>query len=330
MVVVVLLAALIGLATLIIGLVGSSPGWVLGSVLTTAAALVGVVILLLVDGRRRSDAARFGGAAAPVLTPGDGAAVADIPEGAGPAGGDRSSAADMVAPSAAGPGPVDENAAAGSPGGSGDTGLEAPVVGGPLPVGAEPEAVEPGVAAEPEAVEAAVAPEPEAVEPAVGGGSETATDGGSDTGPGAVGGSPAVPIVGYNELRLAEILARLPALEPGMLEAVHRYESRNRGRRTILARIAELSGDPVAADPAGPAGGPVAGEMAEEEGGQTYAAETSDGPIPGYERLRVVEILAALPALGPSELRAVAEREGAGAGRSIILARIAQLSPPED
>jgi len=48
-----------------------------------------------------------------------------------------------------------------------------------------------------------------------------------------------LPIPGYDTLSASQVVPRLDALLPGELEAVRAYESANRGRRTILNRIAQ-------------------------------------------------------------------------------------------
>jgi len=61
----------------------------------------------------------------------------------------------------------------------------------------------------------------------------------------ASGPPPAVidlAIHGYDELAASQVVPRLDGLEPPELEAVRNYEVSNRGRRTILGRIAQLQG----------------------------------------------------------------------------------------
>ena len=48
-------------------------------------------------------------------------------------------------------------------------------------------------------------------------------------------------IPGYDTLAASQVVQRLGSLDPAELEAVRRYESGTRGRRTILHRIAQLS-----------------------------------------------------------------------------------------
>ena len=48
-------------------------------------------------------------------------------------------------------------------------------------------------------------------------------------------------IPGYDTLAASQVVQRLASLRPDELEAVRRYEAANRGRRTILHRIAQLS-----------------------------------------------------------------------------------------
>ncbi len=51
----------------------------------------------------------------------------------------------------------------------------------------------------------------------------------------------ALPIPGYDTLAASQVVQRLGSLTPDELEAVRRYEVANRGRRTVLHRIAQLS-----------------------------------------------------------------------------------------
>ena len=50
-------------------------------------------------------------------------------------------------------------------------------------------------------------------------------------------------IPGYDSLSASQVVQRLAGLSPGELAAVGRYETATRGRRTILARVAQLQGD---------------------------------------------------------------------------------------
>jgi hypothetical protein len=47
-------------------------------------------------------------------------------------------------------------------------------------------------------------------------------------------------IPGYDSLSASQVVQRLPSLSPAELAAVGAYEASTRGRRTILARIAQL------------------------------------------------------------------------------------------
>jgi hypothetical protein len=49
-----------------------------------------------------------------------------------------------------------------------------------------------------------------------------------------------LPIAAYDSLAASQVVARLDALSPDELEAVHGYERAHRGRRTILGKIAQL------------------------------------------------------------------------------------------
>lgn len=50
----------------------------------------------------------------------------------------------------------------------------------------------------------------------------------------------ALPIDRYDELPAASIMALLEGLRPGQLRAIDAHERANRGRRTVLTRIAQL------------------------------------------------------------------------------------------
>lgn len=56
----------------------------------------------------------------------------------------------------------------------------------------------------------------------------------------AVGDAPAaglLPIEDYEELTAAQVVARLPDLDPAQLRAVRRHESRNANRKTVLTAV---------------------------------------------------------------------------------------------
>jgi hypothetical protein len=63
---------------------------------------------------------------------------------------------------------------------------------------------------------------------------------------GANNGDPArsagLPIPGYDALSASQVVERLVGLAPDELEAVHRYETSHRRRRTILGKIEQLAG----------------------------------------------------------------------------------------
>jgi hypothetical protein len=51
-----------------------------------------------------------------------------------------------------------------------------------------------------------------------------------------------LPIADYDSLAASQVIPRLEGLEPAELEAVRRYETQHRGRKTILGKIAQLQG----------------------------------------------------------------------------------------
>lgn len=60
---------------------------------------------------------------------------------------------------------------------------------------------------------------------------------------GAVSDAPGaddLPISGYESLAAIHVVERLGSLTPAELELIERFEAAHRGRRTILARVAQL------------------------------------------------------------------------------------------
>jgi hypothetical protein len=53
--------------------------------------------------------------------------------------------------------------------------------------------------------------------------------------------SPALSIPDYDELSASQVVQRLPGLSADELEAIRAYETRGRGRRTILGKIDQLA-----------------------------------------------------------------------------------------
>ena len=53
-------------------------------------------------------------------------------------------------------------------------------------------------------------------------------------------GAPDLAIEEYESLAASQVVARLPSLTPTELEAVRRFETDHRGRRTVLGRIDQL------------------------------------------------------------------------------------------
>jgi len=51
-----------------------------------------------------------------------------------------------------------------------------------------------------------------------------------------------LPIADYDSLAASQVIPRLEGLEAAELEAVRRYETQHRGRKTILGKIAQLQG----------------------------------------------------------------------------------------
>ena len=52
-----------------------------------------------------------------------------------------------------------------------------------------------------------------------------------------------LPIADYDSLAASQVIPRLEGLDPAGVEAVRSYELAHRGRKTILGKIAQLSGE---------------------------------------------------------------------------------------
>jgi len=130
--------------------------------------------------------------------------------------------------------------------------------------------------------------------------------------------SGAVPIAGYDSLKVNEILPKLASLSFDELEDLAEYEEANKNRTTILAqidrRLDELEG--ATADAA-----PMAEAAAEaiEDVGEPVVTADAGFPIPGYDALAEAQVIAALADLDADALEAVADREEAGMNRDAVL-----------
>jgi hypothetical protein len=118
-----------------------------------------------------------------------------------------------------------------------------------------------------------------------------------------------VPIEGYDELRVDEILPLLQELDGNGLDTVRVHETAREARSSILGRIDLLIESERTAGP---------------------RAEVLSFPIPNYDELRVVDILPLLVDLDMEALDAVAAREEAGARRTTVLSRTARLRQRAD
>jgi hypothetical protein len=162
------------------------------------------------------------------------------------------------------------------------------------------------------------------------------------------------PIADYDDLKVSEIIPLLPELYSDELDVVEERERSGKARVSILGRIAELretgtradeelaaeeGGDdaptaavePTLADAplleeevaAEPAPEPDAGEWrADDVDAWEAPAAVSGLPIPGYDDLKVAEILPLLSDLGIDDLHEIRRHEEAGAGRKTILTAI--------
>ena len=117
-----------------------------------------------------------------------------------------------------------------------------------------------------------------------------------------------LPIEGYNELRVDEILPLLQELDADRLDVVRPMRPRGKSRPSILARIDLLTASEEAVAP----------------------ATEPPFPIANYDQLRVVDIVPLLAALDAEALDAVLAREEAGAGRTTLISRIGRLRKRAD
>ena len=139
----------------------------------------------------------------------------------------------------------------------------------------------------------------------------------------------ALPIAGYDTLRVNEILPALESLDLDQLEAVAQHEEANKNRTTVLNRIDDRMDELEAQESTGaPADDLDDVEAAAVESiadvgepvGATAGAASSDGfPIPDYDDLDEDELIARFEDLDADALEAVADREEAGQNRDAVL-----------
>ncbi len=141
---------------------------------------------------------------------------------------------------AGGPGPVS--------GGPAPAGGQGPLSGGPAPAGGPgpvsegpgaPGPGRPATSARAARGSARTGPARTGVAGA-GPGLSGAATGGRPAGEAGAPASRELAIPGYDSLSASQVVQRLASLSPAELDAVRRYEAANRGRRTILARVAQL------------------------------------------------------------------------------------------
>jgi hypothetical protein len=117
-----------------------------------------------------------------------------------------------------------------------------------------------------------------------------------------------LPIEGYDELRVDEILPLLQELDADRLDVVRAHEASRESRPSIMARIDLLTASEEAVTP----------------------ATEPPFPIADYDQLRVVDIVPLLAGLDAEALDAVLAREEAGAGRTTVISRIGRLRKRAD
>ncbi|MDQ3107639.1 MAG: hypothetical protein M3Q68_07540, partial [Actinomycetota bacterium] len=153
----------------------------------------------------------------------------------------------------------------------------------------------------------------------------------------AAGAPGALPIDGYDALRVNEILPRLVGLDLDELEEVAQHEEARKNRTTVLNRIDQLMDELEAAgsEDATPAvtddvveeavaaieemGEPVVA-MAESAPASPSESSSDDGfPIAGYDDLTETDLIPMFDDLDADQLEAVADREEAGQNRDGVL-----------
>jgi hypothetical protein len=141
-----------------------------------------------------------------------------------------------------------------------------------------------------------------------------------------------LPIAGYDELRVNEILPKLDDLDLDQLELVAQHEEDNKNRTTVLNRIDQLM-DELEAEEA-ETGAPAVVATADRAAIDDAAAATietvgepvvavaggdDDFPIDDYDSLSEDEVIELLEDLDADELETVADREEAGRNRDAVL-----------
>ncbi|HZQ28869.1 MAG TPA: hypothetical protein VFA94_14325 [Acidimicrobiales bacterium] len=144
-------------------------------------------------------------------------------------------------------------------------------------------------------------------------GDEAAAAAAAGVGAGAV----ALPIAGYDSMRVNDILPQLSTLSLDELDVVREHEEQGKNRNTVLSRVDDLMEQKAGAEEA-----PVAAAVAAADGG---ADDGIDDLIEDYDNLRVNQILPLLEELDDDELEDVADYEEAHKNRASVVDRIDQL-----
>ncbi|HEX4978609.1 MAG TPA: hypothetical protein VFV35_00970 [Acidimicrobiales bacterium] len=165
-----------------------------------------------------------------------------------------------------------------------------------------------GGAAAPEPAEAAV-PEPAPAAP-------TTAVTTAVSAPTAAVAAADLPIAGYDQLRVAEILPRLDDLDLDELEEVAQHEETTKNRATILNRIDELMDQLEAVEPTA---APALSEAPAADVDVTPADAAPGLPIADYDALDGDEVIPLLADLDAEALEAVAEYEETHANRDRVL-----------
>jgi hypothetical protein len=154
-------------------------------------------------------------------------------------------------------------------------------------------------------------------------GDEAAAAASASAAAGAGAAAVALPIAGYDSLRVNDILPKLSALSLDELDVVREHEEQGKNRNTVLSRVDDLMEQKTAAEGVAEPAAEVA-DAAVAAGGAA-ADDTIDDLIEDYDNLRVNQILPLLEELDDDELEDVADYEEAHKNRASVVDRIDQL-----
>ena len=132
-----------------------------------------------------------------------------------------------------------------------------------------------------------------------------------------------VPIEGYDDLRVNEILPFLPTLDLDEVQALRQREEQGKNRPTLIRRLDDRIAELAAEEDATPVAAQPSRAKADGTGDDTF-------PIPDYDRRTVSEILPLLDDLDNDQLDMVVERERRGKNRRAVLRAVDAMFEQEE